>query len=185
MTYQKFLNKKINLNRKKGILFWITGLSGSGKTTIAKKIKKKISKLYGPTIEISGDELRGIFKLNKPSDFSHKSRLKNLWIYCELCKLITDKKINLIFNTMRLYNRARVWNRKNFDNYIEIYIEADIEKILSQKKKEKHLSKKRNVVGYDIKAEFPKNPHIKVINDFSKNLNEISKEVLKKIKKIL
>ena len=50
---------------------------------------------------------------------------------------------------------------------------------------EKHLSKKRNVVGYDIKAEFPKNPHIKVINDFSKNLNEISKEVLKKIKKIL
>ena len=41
------------------------------------------------------------------------------------------------------------------------------------------------MVGYDIKAEFPKNPHIKVINDFSKNLNEISKEVLKKIKKIL
>ena len=50
--------KKIKLNNKKGILFWITGLSGSGKTTIAKKIKKNISQLYGPTLEISGDEFR-------------------------------------------------------------------------------------------------------------------------------
>ena len=118
-------------------------MSGSGKTTIAKKIKKKISQLYGPTIEISGNELRRIFKLNKPSHFSHKSRLKNLWTYCELCKLITDKKINLIFNTMRLYNRARDWNRKNFENYIEIYIEADIEKIMSRKKKRKTFIKKK------------------------------------------
>jgi len=37
----------------KGILFWITGLSGSGKTQIAEKIKNQISKIYGPTIFIS------------------------------------------------------------------------------------------------------------------------------------
>ena len=53
--------KKINKN--KGIVFWITGLSGSGKTTLAKKIKKDISKIYGPTIMISGDDIRKIFGL--------------------------------------------------------------------------------------------------------------------------
>ena len=45
---------------KKGTLFWITGLSGSGKTTIAKKIKKDIQNLYGPTLLISGDDIRKI-----------------------------------------------------------------------------------------------------------------------------
>ena len=56
------MTKKIIRNKDKGILFWITGLSGSGKTAIAKKIQKKISYLYGPTIEFSGDDFRKIFR---------------------------------------------------------------------------------------------------------------------------
>ena len=58
------MTRKIIRNKKKGILFWITGLSGSGKTSIAKKIKKKITYLYGPTLELSGDNLRKIFKFS-------------------------------------------------------------------------------------------------------------------------
>ena len=57
--------KKLKKNKNKGILFWITGLSGSGKTTIAKKIKKDIMQLYGPTLLVSGDNIRKIFKFNK------------------------------------------------------------------------------------------------------------------------
>ena len=51
------------INKNKGILFWITGLSGSGKTTLGKAIHKDIKKLYGPTIMISGDDVRKIFKM--------------------------------------------------------------------------------------------------------------------------
>ena len=47
--------------KKKGIVFWITGLSGSGKSTIAKYIKKKVEKKYGNTIIINGDDIRKIF----------------------------------------------------------------------------------------------------------------------------
>ena len=47
--------------RKKGILFWITGLSGSGKTSLAKKIFKFIKKKYGTTI-VSGDDIRKVFE---------------------------------------------------------------------------------------------------------------------------
>ena len=43
------------------LLFWLTGFPGSGKTAIANKIKSEIIKLYGPTILISGDNLRKIF----------------------------------------------------------------------------------------------------------------------------
>ena len=51
----------MKLNKKKGLVFWITGLPGSGKTTIAKKIKKSIELKYGKTILFSGDDLRKIF----------------------------------------------------------------------------------------------------------------------------
>tara|TARA_B110000971_G_C19602616_1_gene316782 strand:- start:198 stop:353 length:156 start_codon:yes stop_codon:yes gene_type:complete len=45
----------------KGILFWITGFSGSGKTQISKKIHSQIKKNYGSTILLSGDDIRKIF----------------------------------------------------------------------------------------------------------------------------
>ena len=55
----------IKINKDKGILFWITGLSGSGKTTLGKAIHRDINKLYGPTLMISGDDLRNIFDYKK------------------------------------------------------------------------------------------------------------------------
>ena len=171
--------KKIIRNKDKGILFWITGLSGSGKTTIAKKIKKKISHLYGPTIELSGDDFRKIFKLNK---YTKKARIEYLLKYLHFCKLITNQKINLIFNLIGMYSRARRWNRKNIDNYVEIYIKADIHKIIKLKRKATYLKNKKNIVGLHIEAEFPTKPHIIIKNDFDKTLDKLSKELVNKIK---
>ena len=84
------MNKKIIHNKNKGILFFITGLAGSGKTSIEKKIKKEISVIYGPTIEVSGDNFRKIFKFNK---FTPKARKEYLMNYLVFAKLITDQKI--------------------------------------------------------------------------------------------
>ena len=174
--------KKLILNSKKGILFWITGLSRSGKTSIAKKIKKRLSRLYGPTLEMSGDEFRTIFKSD--DGYTNKARKKNIMKNLIFAKLITDQKINLIFNLIGMYERARNWNRKNIDNYVEIYIKADIHKIINFKKKIIYLKNKSNVVGLDIKPELPKKSHIVIHNDFKKNTEELAKELLNKIKKL-
>ena len=175
------MGKKIISNKNKGILFWITGLSGSGKTAIAKKIYKKISHLYGPTIEISGDDFIKIFRLNK---YTKKARIEYLLKYLHFCKLITNQKINLIFNLIGMYNRARRWNRKNIDNYVEIYIKADIHKIIKLKRKATYLKNKKNIVGLDIRPEFPKKPNIVIKNDFNKSTDKLAKELLSKIKNL-
>tara|TARA_B000000460_G_scaffold220660_1_gene172306 strand:+ start:55 stop:588 length:534 start_codon:yes stop_codon:yes gene_type:complete len=175
------MGKQLIRNKNKGILFWITGLSGSGKTSIAKKIKNKISHLYGPTIELSGDDFRKIFKLNK---YTKKARIEYLLKYLHFCKLITNQKINLIFNLIGMYNRARRWNRKNIDNYVEIYIKADIHKIIKLKRKATYLKNKKNIVGLDIKPEFPKKPNIVIKNDFNKSTDKLAKELLSKIKNL-
>ena len=125
--------------KKNGYLFWITGLSGSGKTSIAKKIKKQIENSYGPSILISGDDLRNIFKLK---GFSYSDRCEIVMKYCKFSKFLTDQKFNVIFAVVGLIDKARKWNRKNIKNYIEIYIKTDLKKIQKNKKKNIYLKKK-------------------------------------------
>ena len=74
--------RKFKKVKNKGIVFWITGLSGSGKTQIGKKVKKDIIKNYGPTILFSGDDIRNIFDLKK---YTFKDRIKIVNQYGKLC----------------------------------------------------------------------------------------------------
>ena len=170
--------KKKKLNSNKRILFWITGLSGSGKTSLAKKIKKDISKRYGPTIVISGDNLRKIFLLNK---YDYKSRMLNMRKFLEFAKFITNQKINIIFAVVGLIDKPKIWGRKNIDNFVEIYLKSDLKKIIKKNKKKLYSQNKKNIVGVTIKPEFPKKADIIVNNNFEKSLDNISKYLLKKI----
>lgn len=169
------------MKKKTGYLFWITGLSGSGKTTLSKEILEHVNKEYGNTIVLSGDNLRHAFKFKK---FDRASRLKYAMSYAKFCKEITDNKINLIFATVSLFKKVRNWNRKNIKNYVEIYIESDIKKLIKQGKKFFYKKKLSNIVGKNIKAEFPKNPDIVIKNGFDKPIYLLKKELINKIKKI-
>ena len=104
------------INNKFGIVFWVTGLAGSGKTTIAKKMKSKIQKIYGPTVVLSGDEIRSIFDLK---GYTYKERLLTVKKYQKLIKKITDQKINVIFAVIGMMNEIRKINRKMFKNYVK------------------------------------------------------------------
>jgi len=173
--------KSLIKNKNKGILFWITGLSGSGKTSLARKIIGYISKMYGPTIMVSGDDLRKIFNLNS---FSKKNRLIYALSYSEFCRKLTNQKINVLISTVSLFKKVRKQNRKYIENYIEIYIKADIRKIIKQRNKFFYKIKTSNVYGKDIKPEFPTSSHIIIKNNFNKTVALLSKELINKIEKI-
>lgn len=175
--------KKLKKNKNKGILFWITGLSGSGKTTIAKKIKKDIIQLYGPTLLVSGDNLRKIFKFNK---YTYNERASIAKKFCKFAKYVTNQKINLIFASVGMMDSTRKWYRNNIDNYIEIYIKADLKKIIRLKKKKiYHKKNGGDIVGITIKPEFPKQPDIRINNDFKKSTDDLADNLIKKISKIV
>ena len=71
--------------KNKGFLFWITGLSGSGKSSLGKIFKKEVERDIGKTIILHGDDLRNILKLNK---YDKISRLENGKKYCKLLKFL-------------------------------------------------------------------------------------------------
>ena len=167
-------------NKRKGILFWITGLSGAGKTSVSQKIYKKIKNDFGKTIFINGDDLRKIFDLK---GYNYKDRKKIGLQYSKLFKKITDQNVNVIFAGVVLIESVRKWNKKNIDNYLEIYLKANIKKIIKRKYKRLY-SQTKNLVGLNVRAEFPKKPDIIINNNFEESIKSISDRLLKKIRKI-
>ena len=71
-------------------------------------------------------------------------------------------------------------NRKNIKNYVEIYIENE-----NYKKNPKLKKFKKNIVGINIKAELPKKPDIKILNNFDIDIKSISRNLIEKIKKTI
>ena len=166
------------MDKKKGIVFWETGHYGAGKTTISKHLLKNLKKNYGPIYFVNGDDIRKIFKLHKYDLISRKQYVQ---IYSEFCKSITDQGINILITVVGLFNFIHNKNRKIFKkNYLEIYIDSSLKNAQKYKKK---IYKRKNVTGIDIKAEIPKNPHIKIINNFVETPLKISNDLFKKIKK--
>ena len=169
------------VNNRKGIVFWITGLSGSGKTTLGNMIKKDIRKIYGPTLMISGDNIRQIFGLK---GYNYEDRLKILEKYSKFVKYIKNQKINIIFAVVGMVDATRKWNRKNINNYLEIYIKTDLKKIIKLKKKKiYHKKNSGDIIGVDIKPNCKKARYC--VNSFNQPMKKLSIILIKKINKHL
>ena len=85
-----------------------------------------------------------------------------------------------------MMDSMRKWYRNNIDNYIEIYIKADLKKIIRLKKKKiYHKKNGGDIVGITIKPEFPKQPDIRINNDFKKSTADLANNLIKKISKIV
>lgn len=170
--------------KKIGSIFLIEGFSGSGKTTFSKAFFEIIKKKIGKTVVLSGDDFRKALNLNK---YKKKDRIKNSHIFSKLINLLSEKNINVIFSIVGLNNEVRKIYKKNIKKLFLIFIDSQIKKILEKKKKNKVYKTKKNIVGIDIRPEFPKNPDFKMYNDFSDNFNEQITELVnsKKFKKFI
>lgn len=175
---------KKRINKKKGIFFRISGLPGSGKTSIALKLLPMIKKKFGPTIMWSGDDMRRILKNRK---YDLKSRNKFGETNVKLASFILNQKVNVIFATVGLDNGIRNYTKKNISNYIEIYIGSKISLLRKRKVRKFYEDKKnaKNVWGFDIKPQIPKKPDIKIFNNFKLNINLLTIKVFKKIVNII
>lgn len=165
-------------------LYWITGLPGAGKTTIAKMLHQFfIESSHVFPIFLDGDRLREILGIK--GGYSRDERKQIAFVYSRLCKELSDQGFCVIIATVSLINDIHTWNRENIDDYIEIVIEAPIETIFSRNQKGLYSTelkdKNKNVVGLDITPEFPPNPDCIISNDGKKPISYIFKQVLKTI----
>ena len=165
----------------KGRLFWITGLSGAGKTTIGTMLYQKLKEKYPNTVLLDGDVLRQVF--GNDLGYSREERFACAMRYARLCKLLTEQGIFVICCTISMFDAVREWNRENMENYTEVYIQVPMEILERRNQKNLYDDVKRgtveNVVGMDLGLEMPKNPDIVLVNDGTKKSEEMGEELWK------
>lgn len=160
-------------------LVWITGLSGSGKTTIGKAVYNQLKDKYINTIFLDGDSFREI--LGNDLTYTPKDRLENAKRIHRMCKFLVSQNINVVCATMSLYKEIHELNRKEIKNYFEIFIECDINELIRRDQKKlysKAISgEKSDVVGVNLPYDKPTNCDLILYNneyiDIKKNVENI------------
>ena len=140
-------------------IIWLTGLSGAGKTTLSKKIKKTLKNRK--CLLVDGDIFR---KKNKQFSFSKKNITKNNLQIINYCKKNTIKYDYILVSVISPLKKTRKYAYKIFkDNYFEIYVFANIKTLIARDTKGLYeLSKKgliNNLIGYNSKINYEKSNH--------------------------
>ena len=150
----------MNKTTKSGVI-WITGLSGSGKTTFANALCKYLKQNHDNVVLLEGEKYREFF-----NDFGYKKeeRLKSSYQFVNLIKFLEENDLIIIVATITAFKEIYDLNRNIFKNYFEIYIHCDFEELIRRDKKGLYSGalngKIKNVVGVDIPYEEPRAHYI-------------------------
>lgn len=147
---------------EKGTVYFFTGLSGAGKTTIGGLFYRRLKTHKPNVVVLDGDQTRIAF--GDDIGYSSEDRLRGAYRLFRVCRLLTDQGIDVVCCSISMYEQVRAWNRENLSNYKEIYIRVMKETLLQRNQKGLYTSG-RNVVGVDLPFDEPKRPDIIVENN--------------------
>ncbi len=157
-----------------GKVYWITGLSGAGKTTIGKVFFQKLREQRDNVLFLDGDTLREVF--GNDLGYGREDRLRCAMRYSRLCRLLSEQGQDVVICTISMFREVREWNRRYIEGYREIYIEVPME--ILQSRNQKNLYRDGNdVVGVDLKLELPENPDLVVKNDGTMQPQELAEDI--------
>ena len=162
-------NLKEERNNHKSRVLWFTGLSGSGKSTIANATEKLLFDEGFQTYILDGDNVR--MGLNKDLGFSPEHRTENIRRITEVAKLFADSGSLVLTAFISPYLEDRLQAREIIgqEDFIEIYIKADLS--VCESRDPKGLYKKarageiKGFTGIDAPYEAPKNPELIIESD--------------------
>ncbi|MBX9771602.1 MAG: adenylyl-sulfate kinase [Candidatus Obscuribacterales bacterium] len=159
-----------------GTVYWITGLSGAGKTTLGRLFYEHMLSVGKGIVFLDGDQLREVFG----SDLGHtrEDRLKSAMRNARICKLLSDQGINVICTTISLFHECHDWNRKNIKKYREIFLDCPKSTLSSRDNKGLYKADTDNVVGLHIAEEKPLQPDLVLNTDGSTKPEELLKQML-------
>ena len=155
-----------SMKNQKPVVLWMTGLSGSGKSTIANLVEKKLARMNRHTFLLDGDNMR--HGLNKDLGFTDADRVENIRRVGEVAKLMADAGLIVITAFISPFRSEREMVRDMLTpgEFVEIFIDTPLEE--AEKRDVKGLYAKaragqlKNFTGIDSAYEAPENPHIRI-----------------------
>lgn len=162
---------RFNRLGQKGVTIWFTGLSGSGKSTIAVAVEKALHKLGKLSYRLDGDNIR--LGINKNLGFSAEDRTENIRRIGEISKLYCDTGVITLNSFISPYREDRDQVRRLHEeggyNFIEVHVDCSLE--CAEERDPKGLYKKarageiKHFTGIDDPYEAPIDPEITLHTD--------------------
>lgn len=157
-----------------GKLFWITGLSGAGKSTIGRALYAELKRKKNNIVYLDGDALRAIFGKNIGHTLEERKKLA--LSYSNLCKLLTDQDIDVVCATMSLFKEVHELNRANISRYIEVFVKCDMPELIRRDQKGIYSrslrGEEKDVIGVDLSYDHPVNCDLVINNTDQNNIDE-------------
>ncbi|MBY4636753.1 sulfate adenylyltransferase subunit CysN [Sphingopyxis sp. XHP0097] len=157
---------RADMKNQKPALLWFTGLSGSGKSTIANLVEKKLHRMNRHSFLLDGDNVR--HGLNRDLGFTEADRIENIRRVGEVAKLMTDAGLIVITAFISPFRAEREMVRAMLPEgeFIEVFIDTPLEE--AERRDVKGLYKKaragqlKNFTGIDSPYEVPESPEIRI-----------------------
>jgi len=169
------------MNKHKSGLVWFTGLSASGKSTIAHHVEKELYERGIRAYVLDGDNVR--HGINSNLGFSREDRRENIRRIAEISKLFVDTGIVVLASFISPYreDRAFVADTIGRDNFFEIYVKCPIEVCMNRDPKGLYKKARAGIIkgytGVDAPYEAPENPDL-VLDTVELTVEESSRNVL-------
>lgn len=170
---------------QKGVVLWFTGLSGSGKSTVANEVAYKLHEMGKLTYVLDGDNIRQ--GLNKNLGFSPEDRDENIRRISEVANLFADSGVIACTAFISPYKKLRNFCRELLGSgrFFEVYCKASLETCESRDPKGLYKKAREGVIkeftGISAPYEEPENPEILVDTD-KYNIEESAELVINKLK---
>ena len=156
--------RRAQIKSQKPALLWFTGLSGSGKSTIANLVERKLAEAGHHTYSLDGDNVR--HGLNRDLGFTDQDRVENIRRIGEVGKLFVDAGLIVTCSFISPFRSERVTVRESLeaDEFIEVFVDAPLE--VCMERDPKGLYKKaqageiKNFTGFDSPYEQPEAPDL-------------------------
>jgi adenylylsulfate kinase len=169
------------LNKHRSILVWFTGLSASGKSTIAHHLEKELFERGVRSYVLDGDNVR--HGINANLGFSREDRRENLRRIAEVCKLMVDSGVVVLAAFISPYHEDRqfVGELVGSADFVEVYVKCPVE--VCEQRDPKGLYKKarageiKNYTGISAPYEEPQSPDL-VLDTTEFNVDDAVQKVL-------
>jgi cytidine diphosphoramidate kinase len=142
-----------------GTVYWITGLSGAGKTTLARAVVTELRARGRFAVLLDGDELRAILG-RETGGFDPASRSELAHVYARLARALAAQGADAVCATISMFRAVRDWNRANNPAYVEIYLDVPLDERARRDPKGLYARGDGAMAGLDSAAETPETPDL-------------------------
>lgn len=148
---------------EKGRVYWITGLSGAGKTTVGSMLFERLRDEKANVVLLDGDVVRKAF--GNDLGYTREDRHEMAMRYSLICRMLSEQGIDVVCCTISMFDDVRAWNRENIAEYREVYLRVSREVLAQRNQKDLYTSAQDELVGFGVTMDEPKHPDMVLDND--------------------